>query len=291
MRKSKLGGRKWVIRGPQKPTSAALRVLALNSSSSLTPLTCPTRCQAHFLSSGLFSYALGLAFDLPIGQRFKAFYETLGDSEKMKVDRTLGRRVQDIRRSASLLPRIGEIAGSTPDRNPTGATNVGERHITGVSWGAGNEIGTRKRGLSVGGEVEAWCGPCAGLTDHTIVAMVGALPKQVICQACNGRHGYRTTPARKTEAVAAGSDEYGFTETPSAPPRPSHKAAEQSAVAAHVAQAVDAGTVRDFDPKARYKTGEVISHALYGRGRIETVLRASLLVKFVNGGLKAISLQ
>ncbi len=226
-----------------------------------------------------------------LSQRFKAFYETLNDGEKMKVDRTLGRRVQDIRRSASLLPRIGVIAGATPDRNPSQATNPGERRITGVSWGAGNEIGKRRRGLNVGGEVEAWCGPCAGLTDHTIVAMVGELPKQVICQACNNRHGYRTTPARKVDPSATGGEDAPFAETPVAPPRPSHKAAEQSAVAAQVAQAVDAGNVRDFDPKARYKTGEIISHPLWGRGRIETVLRASLLVKFVNGGLKAISLQ
>lgn len=229
-----------------------------------------------------------------LSKRFKAFYETLSDGEKMKIDRTLGRRVQDIRRSASLLPRIGQIAGSTPDRHPSKDSGVGERRITGVSWGAGNEIGTRRRGLSVGGEVEAWCGPCGGLTDHTIVAMVGEEPKQVLCQACNGRHGYRTTPARKTDASASAqtsSEETYEYQAAATPARSSQKASEQNAVAASVAAAVESGTVREFDPRARYKTGEIISHPVFGRGRIETVLRASLLVKFVNGGLKAISLQ
>ncbi|MDX2022965.1 MAG: hypothetical protein SF187_22210 [Deltaproteobacteria bacterium] len=224
-----------------------------------------------------------------LSARFKAFYETLSDGEKMKIDRTLGRRVQDIRRSASLLPRIGNIAGSTPDRHPTNASGVSERRITGVSWGSENSL-QKGRGLRVGGEVEAWCGPCAGLTDHTIVAMVGELPKQVICQACNNRHGYRTTPARKAEPVASDEPQEQVSEYVS-PPKATQKTVEQNALANLVNAAIESGTIRQFDPKERYKTGEIISHPLWGRGRIETVLRASLLVKFVNGGLKAVSLQ
>lgn len=228
-----------------------------------------------------------------LSQQFKSFYDALSDGEKMKVDRTLGRRVQDIRRSASLLPRIGVIAGSTPDRDPHKVSKVGERHITGVSWGAGQGAGAGRRGFRVGGEVEAWCGPCGGLTDHTIVAMVGEDPKQVICQACNGRHGYRTTPARKTPSAEVSSGGYDDdVAVVTAPIKASpQKTKEGSLLLAQVAEAVENGTVRDFDPKERYKTGEIIYHPEFGRGRIETVLRASLLVKFVQGGLKAVSLR
>src|SRR5207237_6928851 len=100
------------------------------------------------------------------------------------------------KRLASLLPRIGAISGSTPDR-VAGVSDVGERRITGVSWGAGNRASGGGSRLRVGGDVEAWCSPCGGLTEHSIVAMVGDEPKQVVCQSCGGRHGYRTTPARK----------------------------------------------------------------------------------------------
>ena len=224
-----------------------------------------------------------------LSNRFKVFYATLPDGEKMKLDRTLGRRVQDIRRSASLLPRIGTIAASTPDRHPTNSSSPSERHITGVSWGSEKSLG-KGGGLRVGGEVESWCGPCAGLTDHTIVAMMGPLPKQVICQACNNRHGFRTTPARKVEAAPSGEpEEYVPEYVP--PVKTEKKTVEQAALATQVSAAAQAGTLRPFEPKERYKSGEIISHPTFGSGRIETVLRASLLVKFVNGGLKAVSLQ
>ena len=37
-------------------------------------------------------------------------------------------------------------------------------------------------------------------TTHSIVAMVGDEPKQVLCQVCGSRHTYRTTPARRAAA-------------------------------------------------------------------------------------------
>jgi RNase P/RNase MRP subunit POP5 len=52
----------------------------------------------------------------------------------------------------------------------------------------------------------------------------------------------------------------------------------------------DATQVRTFDARERYKVGEVISHAELGRGKVETVLRSSLLVRFPNGGLKSLML-
>ena len=49
--------------------------------------------------------------------------------------------------------------------------------------------------------------------------------------------------------------------------------------------------MRSFDPKARYRPGDVISHPEFGRGKIETVLRSSLLVRFCVGGLKSLMLN
>jgi len=36
--------------------------------------------------------------------------------------------------------------------------------------------------------------------------------------------------------------------------------------------------VRRFDPKERYKAGEIISHPVYGRGKIENVLRSNEVI-------------
>ena len=71
-------------------------------------------------------------------------------------------------------------------------------------------------------------------------------------------------------------------------PEAREEAAELRALGEEVAAAAH---VRVFDPKERYKAGEIIVHAEYGRGKIENVLRSSLLVRFSIGGLKSLMLQ
>lgn len=227
-----------------------------------------------------------------LSQRYREFYATLSEGDKLKVERGLGRRLLDIKRLDSLLPRVGNVLGSTPDRQVQGASEVGERRITGVSWNAGargTSLGSGR--YKVGGDIEAWCTPCGGLTDHSVVAMVGDEPKQVVCQRCNARHGYRTAPARKT-AAEGGSTATSSGPTFSAAEREAQKRADQKnaelrALANEVAAATE---VRIFDPKARYRAGDIIAHPDFGRGRVETVLRSSLLVRFTAGGLKSVML-
>src|SRR3954449_13293563 len=68
-----------------------------------------------------------------LSQRYRELCASLSEGDKMKVERTLGRRVTDLRRLASALPRIGNI-DTTPDRQVSGPSVAGERRITGVSW-------------------------------------------------------------------------------------------------------------------------------------------------------------
>jgi hypothetical protein len=70
-------------------------------------------------------------------------------------------------------------------------------------------------------------------------------------------------------------------------PEARKKAAELRALGEEVAAAPN---VRLFDPKERYKAGEIIAHPEFGRGKIENVLRSSLLVRFPVGGLKSLML-
>jgi hypothetical protein len=140
--------------------------------------------------------------------------------------------------------------------------------------------------MRVGGEVDAWCGPCDSLTTHHIIAMMGDLPKQIVCQGCGGRHGYRTAPARKP----TGSGEGSLASTPqeSEAARKVEQRAEDLRLLGR--EIADAPTVRDFDPRDRYKVGDVIFHPEFGRGKVETVLRSSLLARFPSGGLKPLML-
>ncbi|MBC8131957.1 MAG: hypothetical protein H7X95_03175 [Deltaproteobacteria bacterium] len=219
-----------------------------------------------------------------MGRRFKDLLSVLPPPEQIVAERALGRRVADVRRLASLLPRIpAGLVVSTPDRQVSGASTIGERRITGVSWVHDRQAPSA--GLRVGGEVESWCGKCGEMKTHNIIAMVGTDPKQVLCKVCGSRHTYRSGPARKRaaeEVIAATSNRT------QAPDREAARKAEiMRALGEEVA---GAATVRVFNPKERYKAGEIISHPDYGRGKVENVLRASLLVRFPRSGLKPLSL-
>ena len=221
-----------------------------------------------------------------LSQRYRELCGTLDEGAKLRVERGLGRRVTDLRRLESLLPRIGNIAGTTPDRQVSGPSVAGERRITGVSW-RNDSPKPPPSAPHVGGEIDAWCGPCDRTTNHRIVAMVGSDPKQVVCEACGGRHNFRTAAARKaTDSPAVPVRQTSPAEA-EAVRKAEHKAEELRALAREVANADD---VKRFDPKERYRPGDVISHPDFGRGKVETVLRSSLLVRFANGGMKSLIL-
>jgi hypothetical protein len=222
-----------------------------------------------------------------LSQHYRELATDGPESEREAIERKFGRRVTDLRRMASTLPRIGSIAsGHTGDQANTGPSRVQERRITGVSWRSEAILGAAlPPALRVGGEVDAWCGPCDSLTTHHIIAMVDENPKQVVCQACGGRHGFRITPARKSTAEAAKPTTPKESE---AARKAEQKAEELRALGREVAETTQ---VRAFNARDRYKVGEVISHPNYGRGKVETVLRSSMLVRFPNGGLKSLMLN
>lgn len=221
-----------------------------------------------------------------LSKRYRDLSTSGPESERESIERKLGRRITDLRRLASTLPRIGAIASEhTGDQPNAGPSQVQERRITGVSWRSEARPIASGPAIRVGGEVDAWCGPCDGLTTHHVIAMVGDTPKQVVCQACGGRHGYRTTPARAKPA--AETETTATAPTSEAVRRAEQKAEELRALGRELAEATQ---VRSFDARERYKVGEIIAHPEFGRGKVETVLRASMLVRFPTGGLKSLML-
>jgi hypothetical protein len=106
-----------------------------------------------------------------------------------------------------------------------------------------------------------------------------------VCQSCGGRHGFRTTPARKSAVESAKPTTPKESE---AVRKAEQKAEELRALGREVAET---SQVRVFDARERYKVGEVISHPDYGRGKVENVLRSSMLVRFPNSGLKSLMLS
>jgi hypothetical protein len=115
--------------------------------------------------------------------------------------------------------------------------------------------------------------------------MVGDEPKQVVCQSCDARHKFRLTPAkgkgegegkkRKKEKLTAAQVEARKKEE-------AHTALQKELVAAE--------DVKKFNRRGRYRAGEIIEHPEHGRGKIENVIRGSILVRF-RAGLRPIAMD
>jgi hypothetical protein len=48
--------------------------------------------------------------------------------------------------------------------------------------------------LSVGGDIQAYCGKCKSVLTHTIVALKGTRAARTDCQTCGSTHAYRKNP-------------------------------------------------------------------------------------------------
>ena len=222
--------------------------------------------------------------------RYRQLLQSLSPGRADARRAALGRRVVDIKRLASLLPKVPPR--STPRARPT-ASRAAARPASGESRacrGRTSSAQRRPRGRGVGGDIESWCGRCGEIAPRTASSRwSGSEPKQVLCQVCGSRHTYRTGPARQRRRPA----------TPRQPRATTVRAARRSRGRSEGGRAARPGRrggggrrrSRVFDPKERYKAGEIIVHPEYGRGKIENVLRSSLLVRFPIGGLKSLMLD
>lgn len=219
-----------------------------------------------------------------LAARWRELANELSPADRDSAERGVGRRLTDLRRSAAALSRRDD--GRKVERaEDAGSVPFIERRAPPKSIVPPRAAPSTK--LSVGGEVDSWCGKCKEMTTHNIVAMVGDQPKQVICQVCNSRHDFRTEPpARHKKAASAGAASAatgGDLGTAARRNEDRELQKRQEAKRQLQKELQEAVEPRTFDPKARYKAGEIIVHPEHGRGKIENVLRGSLLVRFLEG--------
>lgn len=212
-------------------------------------------------------------------QKYQALIAEAG-ANKDKVEIQLGRRVTDLRRSAAgLVQRAsGSKAEMAHDRGhvPFILSRKPGRSITPER---DNPL-LRGGKISVGSEVDSWCGKCKEMRTHNVVALSGGEPKQVVCATCHSRHNFRSEPPQKSAERPPGALA-GATQRRSQLSVEDRRREEQRQKLQR--ELADAVEPRPFDPKARYKAGEIIVHPDHGRGKIENVLRTSLLVRFLEG--------
>jgi hypothetical protein len=219
--------------------------------------------------------------------RWRELTNELSAVDRENAERGVGRRLTDLRRSAAALSRRDE-GRKVATASDAGFVPFIERRAPPKSIVPQRAAPSTK--MSVGGEVDSWCGKCKEMTTHNIVAMVGDHAKQVICQVCHSRHDFRTEPPARhkkaaSAAAASAAGGGGGGDFPSAARRNEDRELQRRQEAKRVLQKELAETAepRPFDPKGRYKAGEIIVHPEHGRGKIENVLRGSLLVRFLEG--------
>jgi hypothetical protein len=210
--------------------------------------------------------------------------------ERAAFEKRFERRVTDLRRQAARLPAgaTGTYVATAIDAGvvPFILQRTPGKSIQNIE---GPSSRAERPKYTTGGEVDAWCGPCSGMRTHNIYALVEGLPTIVICQACGARHNFRTTPGRKKASLEeAPARPVAMTRTLTREQQEEAKRAQDKVVLK--AELAAATKVRPFSPRERYKAGEVIEHPEHGRGKIESVMRRSMLVRF-GIGLRPVDLQ
>ncbi len=233
------------------------------------------------------TFAMGLKTRTKVEDAVKRYREqiaSLSETDRMQIDRTLGRKVVDLQKVAAPLPAppAGTVAKKRGqeeffEARPISASSSRQPKVMGAE-------AAPRRGVTVGGEVEAWCNRCEGIHTHTILAVTAGVPVQVTCHACKGTHKFREEPPPQRRPIAAAPATYK--KQSGVDRETQQRMNERNALVEALRSATN---VRPYDSKERYKVGEIIEHPTFGRGKIENTLPRSMLVRFTVG-LKTLKL-
>jgi hypothetical protein len=219
--------------------------------------------------------AAGRAVDA-LAARYRELRDSQVDKARRDVEMALDRRITDLRRSAaSLVQRVG--GSSTARASDAGFVPFIEQRSPSSGPAPAEWPTLAPKRVGVGTEIESWCGKCKDMRTHGIVAMVGDQPKQVICQTCGSKHNHRAEPPQRVQTATASS---GKTEPAMTPRERSRREELRRDLQRELNASIE---VRPFDAKGEFKRGEIISHPQFGRGKVENVLKGSILVRFLEG--------
>lgn len=133
--------------------------------------------------------------------------------------------------------------------------------------------------LEPGSYTQAFCTRCKAVLRHTIVALVGGVPKRVRCNTCGGEHVYRPPIAPRDPA-----DEQR-PERKAAGPRPTKQGTVEAAWTEQLTQAQAKGRHgRTYVGTDTYRANDVMDHPAFGPGIVQRLLEpGKILVLFRSG--------
>lgn len=123
-----------------------------------------------------------------------------------------------------------------------------------------------KKGLTAGGEIDAWCTRCRLDLGHRIVALVDGRPKRVVCMTCGSEHNYRAPKSEESAAVRRRLAPSTKTSQPSKPKVPAGRTEWEARVNG---QALAAFT--RYSMEQTYKVDQLVTHKKFGEGYVSSI--------------------
>ncbi len=129
-----------------------------------------------------------------------------------------------------------------------------------------------QRPYRVGRSCEAWCTRCKAESEHTVIAMVGDLPKRVECDSCHSQHNYRLAPKQRKQAEkkASGSPQTG----------------RKNSRWERLLSADGNPEAKLYSMTERFQTDEVVDHKSLGIGIVERVQPGNKIEVLFESGKK-----
>ena len=129
-----------------------------------------------------------------------------------------------------------------------------------------------QRSYRVGRSCEAWCTRCKSEEEHTIIAMVGGLPKRVQCDSCHTQHNYRLAPSQRRPAKTGTSSSRSFS--------------RKNTRWEKLLSAEDSPEARRYSMSDRFEADEFVDHESLGIGIVQQVQPGNRIEVLFKSGKK-----
>lgn len=133
--------------------------------------------------------------------------------------------------------------------------------------------------LSVGSDVESYCGRCKLDLNHVVVAMVENMPRRVRCLTCGNEHNYRL-PKAKAVKIARTKTKSTSTRSPAA-----KKTATAGRWNAVIATWSDE-TAKRYNIFETFNVDDFVSHTKFGKGVVTDVPAPEKIIALFESGEK-----
>lgn len=127
---------------------------------------------------------------------------------------------------------------------------------------------TPRKGLAAGAEIDAWCTRCRLDLGHRIVALVGGLPKRVVCMTCGSEHNYRAPKSQESTKASR---------RVATPRKAAGGGAKTKAAAAARAEwearvnGQSIGAFTRYSMTQSYRLDQLVTHKKFGEGYVSAI--------------------